>query len=241
MERGIERALLHLHDIARNLLEPLRDGVPVDGPQGDNLQDEHVERPLRQISLGMGHGLYLLFDLKNRASVEDIRERLTHPPTYSAVRAMLSKLEGKGHVRHQQDGVRYIYERTQYAQQLVELARRLSALRCGRSFRWVRPMCMLPTSARMVLARKPVVMEVEMSDYVRPRVLAVSGLLADGTVTREIDTARFQMLLFTLITAAFVLMNVVTTYVIPEISTGFQTLMGISNGVYLGSKIAQGS
>ena len=61
----------------------------------------------------------------------------------------------------------------------------------------------------------------------------------DGTVTREIDVARFQMLLFTLITAAFVLMSVVTTYVIPEISTGFQALLGISNGVYLGSKIAQ--
>jgi hypothetical protein len=63
----------------------------------------------------------------------------------------------------------------------------------------------------------------------------------DGTVLREIDVARFQMLLFTLITAAFVLMSVVTSYVIPEISTGFQTLMGISNGVYLGSKVAQGS
>jgi hypothetical protein len=63
----------------------------------------------------------------------------------------------------------------------------------------------------------------------------------DGTVTREIDVARFQMLLFTLVTAVFVLMSVVTTYVIPEISTGFQTLMGISNGVYLGSKVAQGS
>jgi hypothetical protein len=45
------------------------------------------------------------------------------------------------------------------------------------------------------------------------------------------------MLLFTLITATFVLMSVVTTYVIPEISTGFVTLMGISNGVYMGSKI----
>lgn len=63
----------------------------------------------------------------------------------------------------------------------------------------------------------------------------------DGTVSREIDVARFQMLLFTLITAAFVLMNVVTTYVIPEIPTGFLTLMGISNGVYLGAKVAQGS
>ncbi|TMJ58117.1 MAG: hypothetical protein E6G81_11515 [Alphaproteobacteria bacterium] len=63
----------------------------------------------------------------------------------------------------------------------------------------------------------------------------------DGTRTREIDVARFQMLLFTLITAVFVLMNVITTYVIPEISTGFQTLLGISNGVYMGSKIVQRS
>jgi hypothetical protein len=63
----------------------------------------------------------------------------------------------------------------------------------------------------------------------------------DGTRTREIDVARFQMLLFTLITAAFVLMTVITTYVIPEISTGFQTLLGISNGVYIGSKIVQRS
>jgi hypothetical protein len=63
----------------------------------------------------------------------------------------------------------------------------------------------------------------------------------DGTQTREIDVARFQMLLFTLITAGFVLMSVITTYVIPEISAGFQTLLGISNGVYMGSKIVQRS
>jgi hypothetical protein len=64
---------------------------------------------------------------------------------------------------------------------------------------------------------------------------------ADGIVTREINVARFQMLLFTLITALFVAMNVATTYVIPEIPTGFLTLMGISNGVYLSAKVAQGS
>ena len=64
--------------------------------------------------------------------------------------------------------------------------------------------------------------------------------LVDGTVTREIDVARFQMLLFILITAVFVLLSVLTTYAIPEIPTGFLTLMGISNGVYLGAKVAQG-
>jgi hypothetical protein len=68
------------------------------------------------------------------------------------------------------------------------------------------------------------------------------GVRDDGTTeTREIDVARFQMLLFTVVTAVFVLVNVVSTYVIPEIPTGFLTLMGISNGVYLGSKIAQKS
>jgi hypothetical protein len=71
--------------------------------------------------------------------------------------------------------------------------------------------------------------------------IVTENTLVDGTVSREIDVTRFQMLLFTLITAAFVLMNVVTTYVIPEIPTGFLTLMGISNGVYLGAKVAQGS
>jgi hypothetical protein len=60
-----------------------------------------------------------------------------------------------------------------------------------------------------------------------------------GVVPTEIDVTRFQMLLFTLITAVFVLITVATTYVIPEIPSGFVTLMGISNGVYLGSKVIQ--
>jgi hypothetical protein len=34
-------------------------------------------------------------------------------------------------------------------------------------------------------------------------------------------------------------MRVVSTYVIPEIPDGFQILMGISNAVYMGSKVAQ--
>jgi BlaI family transcriptional regulator, penicillinase repressor len=34
---------------------------------------------------------------------------LPQPPSYSAVRAMLRILEEKGHVRHEQDGPRYVY------------------------------------------------------------------------------------------------------------------------------------
>jgi predicted transcriptional regulator len=53
-----------------------------------------------------------VFALDNRASAEDIRERLSHPPSYSAVRAMLVRLEAKGHLRHQEDGKRYVYSAT---------------------------------------------------------------------------------------------------------------------------------
>ena len=51
----------------------------------------------------------LLLALGDRASVEDIRARLTDPPSYSAVRAMLAKLEAKGHVKHREEQLRYIY------------------------------------------------------------------------------------------------------------------------------------
>jgi predicted transcriptional regulator len=53
-----------------------------------------------------------LFALANRASAEDIRARLVDPPSYSAVRAMLVRLETKGYVRHTEEGVRYIYSAT---------------------------------------------------------------------------------------------------------------------------------
>jgi predicted transcriptional regulator len=53
-----------------------------------------------------------VFALGNRASAEDIRARLTDPPGDSSVRVMLARLEKKGHLKHQQDGVRYIYSAT---------------------------------------------------------------------------------------------------------------------------------
>ena len=45
-----------------------------------------------------------------RATAAEIRERLPSPPTYSAVRALLRILEEKGHLTHQHDGPRYVYE-----------------------------------------------------------------------------------------------------------------------------------
>ncbi len=50
-----------------------------------------------------------IFALDNGATAENIRQRLTDPPSYSAVRAMLVRLEGKGYVRHREEGLRYVY------------------------------------------------------------------------------------------------------------------------------------
>ena len=53
-----------------------------------------------------------VFALGNRASAEDIRLRLSSPPGYSSVRVMLARLEKKGFVKHQGDGLRYLYSAT---------------------------------------------------------------------------------------------------------------------------------
>jgi predicted transcriptional regulator len=45
----------------------------------------------------------------SKASVTDVLERIPDPPSYSAVRALMRILEEKGHLRHEQDGPRYLY------------------------------------------------------------------------------------------------------------------------------------
>ena len=44
-----------------------------------------------------------------RATAAEVLESLPDPPSYSAVRGMLRLLEDKGHLRHEQDGPRYVY------------------------------------------------------------------------------------------------------------------------------------
>ena len=43
------------------------------------------------------------------ASAEDVRSRLPDPPSYSAARAMLVKLENKGYAAHREKGMKYRY------------------------------------------------------------------------------------------------------------------------------------
>ena len=65
----------------------------------------HVTRREREI-------MNAVFALGNRASVEDIRSRLDDPPSDSAVRVMLARLERKGAVKRQPDGLRNLYSAT---------------------------------------------------------------------------------------------------------------------------------
>ena len=44
-----------------------------------------------------------------RATAAEIREAMPSPPGYSAVRAQLRTLEEKGHLRHEEEGLRYVY------------------------------------------------------------------------------------------------------------------------------------
>ena len=63
--------------------------------------NENLSRRERQI-------MDILFSL-GRASGPEIQERLPDQPSYSAVRTILRILERKGHVRHVEENMRYIW------------------------------------------------------------------------------------------------------------------------------------
>jgi BlaI family penicillinase repressor len=50
----------------------------------------------------------ILYKLE-RASVGEVLSKLSDKPSYSTVRAQLRVLEEKGHVRHEEHGLRYVY------------------------------------------------------------------------------------------------------------------------------------
>ncbi len=64
-------------------------------------QPLHLSRRERQI-------MDILYQ-RGRASAAEVRQDLPNRPGYSAVRAMLRVLEEKGHVRHEEEALRYVY------------------------------------------------------------------------------------------------------------------------------------
>ena len=53
-----------------------------------------------------------VFALGNRATADQIRSQLVSPPSDSAVRVMIARLEKKGALKHEQDGPRFLYSAT---------------------------------------------------------------------------------------------------------------------------------
>jgi predicted transcriptional regulator len=67
-----------------------------------------INRPHHDLSRRERQIIDILY-ARGHATAADVQTALPDPPSYSAVRAMLRILEDKGHVRHEQDGPRYVY------------------------------------------------------------------------------------------------------------------------------------
>ncbi len=63
---------------------------------------------LTQLSRRERQIMDILLEL-GEAPAEAVRSRLPDPPSYSAARAMLRKLEDKGMIRHREENLRYVY------------------------------------------------------------------------------------------------------------------------------------
>lgn len=61
----------------------------------------HLSRRERQI-------MDILFEL-NEASAKQVQQHIPEAPSYSAIRAMLVKLETKGFIAHREQDLKYIY------------------------------------------------------------------------------------------------------------------------------------
>jgi BlaI family transcriptional regulator, penicillinase repressor len=65
------------------------------------LDFQHLSRRERQV-------MNIIY-AQGRATAVEIHEALPDPPTFSATRAIIRTLEEKGHIRHEEQGLRYIY------------------------------------------------------------------------------------------------------------------------------------
>ncbi len=75
---------------------------------------QHLSRRERQI-------MDLIYEL-SEASAKDIEQRLADPPSYSAIRATLNKLERKGVLKHREQDLKYVYYPTIDAEEARESA-----------------------------------------------------------------------------------------------------------------------
>lgn len=67
-----------------------------------------MDRPYKTLSRREREIMDVLYT-RGRATVAGVLEDIRDPPSYSAVRASLRILEEKGHVRHEKNGLRYVF------------------------------------------------------------------------------------------------------------------------------------
>ena len=68
-------------------------------------------KPLRQLT-GRERQIMDIVYRHDQVTVAEVLDELPDPPGYSAVRALMRILEQKGHLRHTQDGPRYVFSPT---------------------------------------------------------------------------------------------------------------------------------
>ena len=66
------------------------------------------KRPIHQMSRRERQIMEIIYSA-GRATAQEVASRMQDSPSYSAVRALLRVLEEKGHLRHRQEGPRYVY------------------------------------------------------------------------------------------------------------------------------------
>lgn len=66
------------------------------------------ERPHRDLTRRERQIMDIVYRF-GQATAAEVQENLPDPPSYSAVRALLRVLEEKGHLRHEEEGPRYVY------------------------------------------------------------------------------------------------------------------------------------
>ena len=68
-----------------------------------------MSRPLHTVLTRRERQIMDILFRRGRATAAEVMEELPGQPSYSTVRTQLRVLDEKGHVRHEEDGVRFVY------------------------------------------------------------------------------------------------------------------------------------
>src|SRR6185312_11971255 len=69
-----------------------------------------MNRPLHAVLSRRERQIMDILYRRGRATANEVMQELSGEPSYSTVRTQLRVLEEKGHVHHEEQGLRYVYE-----------------------------------------------------------------------------------------------------------------------------------